>query len=100
MSQYTPDLDDPFGLDELTEEDMSDITVVPSDEPIVTIIPSSMIPSAAIVATPTGDEIVPLQDFEDKTVIMNAVELAALLEDSGPHTHKTVPSFHAVKAVT
>lgn len=85
MSQYIPELDDPF-----------DSLLMDDDDPIVTVAPS-MPPNATIVATPSGDEIVRFSDLEEPTRIFNAVELAALVADSCPHRHPTVRSFHAVK---
>ena len=92
MSQLIPELDDPFDLAVLLEDTYD-------SPPIVSALPSSP-PNALIVTTPCGDEIVPFHDLEDPTIIIRDVELAALLADSSPHTHKTVPSFHAVKPVT
>jgi len=59
--------------------------------------PISFVPHAMIVNTPVGDEVVPLDAFDEPTSVTNPVELAALLADASPHTHATVPSFHAVE---
>jgi hypothetical protein len=88
MSQYIPELDDPF--DTIMQEDSED------EGPVIELVPS-IPPSACIVNSPVGDEIVSFADLEEPTRVFNQVELAALIADSCPHRHATVPSFHAVK---
>jgi len=91
MSQYIPELDDPF--DTLLQEDEDN----PDSGPVIELVPS-IPPSAVIVNSSIGDEIVTFADLEEPTRVFNQVELAALIADSCPHRHQTVPSFHAVKA--
>jgi hypothetical protein len=89
------DLDTPFS--NLEVANVFDAFDAGSD-PVVEVVrprPSSVMPR--IVHTPTGDEIVPMEVFEEQTQVYNKRELELLLTAANVNRHLTVPCMAAVE---
>lgn len=88
------DLDIPFSNLELIEDFGSPDE---GSDPVVEVVrsrPPSVMPT--IVHTPTGDEVVPMDAFEEQTKVYHKLELEMLLAAANAHKHPTVPCMAAV----